>query len=77
MLFSQGASIVELFPNGLEDDGDLPVYFFGLAESLSHRYRAVFHSGTRRGVEFAADVPRTTAAIEAAVAEIESGVTKV
>jgi hypothetical protein len=74
MLFSRRASIVELYPNGLADDGDLPVHFFGLAESLGHRHHAVFHSGTRSGAEFAADVPRTAAAIEAAIGELEASV---
>jgi len=72
MLFSRRASIVELYPNGLSDDGNLPVYFFGLSESLGHRYRAVYHDGTRSGPEFAADPARTATAIEAALEEMET-----
>ena len=72
MLFSRRTSIVELYPNGLVDDGDLPVHFFGLAESLGHSHHAVFHGGTRSGSEFKADVARTAAAIEAAIEELET-----
>ncbi len=72
ILFSRDASIVELYPNGLVDDGNLPVYFFGLAESLGHKYRAVYHDGLRSGPEFAADPPRVAAAIERAIGELET-----
>ena len=71
MLFSRRTSIVELFPNGLADDGDLPVHYFGLAESLGHRHYPVFHGGTRSGAEFTADVRRTAAAIVAAIEQLE------